>query len=420
MDLKRLVGSAVILTAIPLFANGCGDLCCTDFSAGADLSNVDFEMEGEAGAQFKVLAQASADLSGAVNAAVEDVTGACRNIARDLGATEAEIQAEDAKERNAAIEGMCALAVAKINAGLTVSGGAKAKLNIDFQAPKCEASFSAKASCQANCSASAECDVKATPPTCEGGKLVVGCSGSCKAEANAEFQCKGSCDVAVSGSCTAQGGVECTGKCEGTCEAGAAADETGAQADGTCKGVCKGSCSVTKPGVACNGTFEGSCKGECKPPTAGVKVECDAKCTAEAEPLKCEGGSFKGGCSVDAKCDANCDASVSAKAECTPPTLAITFSGSADVNAQAKISAVIDTLKVNLPAIIVVWKARGQAFVDLVGTISTSASGSISGDLSTKATACLIPIGETLVASAGSIKATLSASASVGGAAGLN
>ena len=71
MDLKRLVGSAVFMTAIPLFANGCGadDLCCTEFSAGADLSNVDFKIDGEAGAQYKVLAQASADLSGSVNAA---------------------------------------------------------------------------------------------------------------------------------------------------------------------------------------------------------------------------------------------------------------------------------------------------------------------------------------------------------------
>ena len=338
MDLKRLVGSAVFMTAIPLFANGCGadDLCCTEFSAGADLSNVDFKIDGEAGAQFKVLAQASADLSGSVNAAVEDVLGACRNIARDLGATEAEITAEDAKERDAALSGMCTLATAKINAGLTISGGAKATLKVDFQAPKCEASFSAKANCQANCSVDAACDVKATPPTCEGGKLVVGCEGSCTAEANAEFQCKGSCDVTASGSCTAQGGVECEGKCEGTCEADASVAGSGAQADGTCKGTCKGSCSVTKPGVKCEGSFEGTCKGSCTPPSAGIKVECDAKCSAKAEPLKCEGGTLKGGCEVDAKCDANCDASVSAKAECTPPSLAITASASGDLQAQAK------------------------------------------------------------------------------------
>lgn len=423
MDLKRIAGSAVLFAAIPLFTNGCSaadDLCCTDFEVGADLSAVDFGVEGEAGAQYKVLAQASADLSAAVSGAIDDVTGACRSIAQDLGATSDEIKAEDAKSRNDRVTGMCNLASAKIDAGLTVSGSAKAKLTIDFQPPKCEASFSAKANCQAQCSGSAECDVKATPPSCEGGKLVVACSGGCKAEANAEFQCKGSCDVTASGSCTAQGGVECQGKCEGTCEAGAGAGETGAQADGTCKGTCKGSCSVTKPGVKCEGNFEGSCKGSCTPPSANVKVECDAKCDVEAEPLKCEGGSFKGGCKVEAKCDANCDASVSAKAECTPPTLDIRLSAAVDVAAQARISAVIDTLKVNLPRILVVLKARGQAFVDLVGTVSGSASASVSGDLGVKGTACLIPIGEALVDAAGSIPVTLQASAKVTGSAGIN
>ena len=38
----------------------------------------------------------------------------------------------------------------------------------------------------------------------------------------------------------------------------------------------------------------------------------DAGCDGDFEPLKCEGGELKGGCSVDAKCEANCDASVSA------------------------------------------------------------------------------------------------------------
>jgi hypothetical protein len=251
--------------------------------------------------------------------------------------------------------------------------------------------------------------------------MTVSCSGGCKADVEGQaFSCKGSCSATASGSCTAQGGVECTGKCDGECTAGATADETGAQADGTCKGTCKGSCSVTKPGVACNGSFEGSCTGSCTPPSASVKVECDAKCDAAVEPLKCDGGSIQGGCKVEAKCDANCDASVSAKASCTPPSLAITIAGSVDVAAQAQIGAVIDTLKVNLPAIIVVLKARGQAFVDLTATVAGSASGSVSGDLGVKGTACLIPIAEALVEAGKSIPIALSASVKVTGAAGVN
>lgn len=424
MNLKRLVGSTFLFAAIPLFANGCGaadDLCCTDFEVGADLSNVDFKIEGEAGAQYKVLAQASADLSAAVSGAVADVTLACRNIASDLGATSAELGEIDKKERNDQITAMCNLASAKITAGLTLEGGAKASLKIDFQAPKCEASVSAKANCQANCSVEGKCDIKANPPTCSGGKMTVSCSGGCEAEVKGEaFSCKGSCDVTASGSCTAQGGVECEGKCEGTCK-GSAEGGTGegVQADGTCKGTCEGSCSVTKPGVKCEGNFDGQCKGSCTPPSASVKVECDAKCAVEAEPLKCEGGSIEGGCKVDAKCDANCDASVSAKASCTPPSLAITIAGSVDGKAQAQVGAVIDTLKVNLPQILVVLKARGQAFVDLTRTIAGSASGSVSGDLGVKGTACLIPIAEALVEAGKSIPIALQASATVTASAGV-
>lgn len=416
MDLKRLACMGVFASSLAMFTNGCSDLCCTDFQVGADLSNVDWEIEGEAGAQFAVLAQASADLSGAVSAALNDVTIACRNIAQDLGATNEELDGVDSKEANEKVKAACELAAGKVKGQL----GAGVTLKVDFEAPKCEASVKAKADCQAKCSGSAKCDLKANPPTCSGGvKMTVGCSGSCSAEVQGEpFQCKGSCTSTVKGSCTAQGGVKCEGKCEGKCTGEAGVEGGGAQADGTCKGTCEGTCSATAPGVECNGTFEGECKGECKPPSASVKAECNAKCeaSAEVEPLKCEGGSIEGGCKVEAKCDANCDASVSAKASCTPPSLAIKATG----NVTANVDAVIATLKVNLPNIIVVWKARGQAFVDLVGTVSGSASGAVSGDLGVKGTACLIPIVDALVSSVGGIEATLSASASIGGAAGAN
>lgn len=410
MDLKRLACMGVFASSLAMFTNGCSDLCCTDFQVGADLSNVDWEIEGEAGAQFAVLAQASADLSGAVSAALNDVTIACRNIAQDLGATNEELDGVDSKEANEKVKAACELAAGKVKGQL----GAGVTLKVDFQAPKCEASFKAKADCQAKCSGGAKCDVEAEPPKCEGGTMQFSCEGGCKGEVNAAIDCKGSCDVAVEGKCTYEGGVDCQGKCDGTCSAKAGVGD-GIQGDGSCKGECKGTCEVVAPKAECKGSFEGKCEGSCTA-TASAKVECSAGCQGKAEPLKCEGGTLKGGCKVEAKCDANCDASVSAKASCTPPSLNIKASG----NVSANVDAVIATLKVNLPNIIVVWKARGQAFVDLVGTVSGSASGAVSGDLGVKGTACLIPIVDALASSVGGIEATLSASASIGGAAGAN
>lgn len=426
MDLKRLACTGVFMTAIPLFANGCGadDLCCTEFEVGADLSGVDFGVDASIAGQYTVFAQASADLAAAASGALNDVTLACENIARDLGATDDKIDAENAKGEADRVKGMCALASAQIKAGLTISGGAEAKLTINFQPPKCEASIDAKANCQAKCSGSAECDIKANPPTCEGGTLSVSCSGSCSASAEApSFECKGSCDVAASGKCTAQGGVECQGKCEGTCKGAAEGGTgTGVKADGTCDGTCEGSCEAVKPDVKCNGSFEGQCKGSCTATPGSAKVECSGKCSAEAEPLKCSGGELKGGCKVEAKCDANCDASVSAKAECQPPSLDIRLEGNAnlDVNAQAKVGAVINTLKVNLPNILVVFKARGQAIVKLAGNVAGSADAVFSpGDLSVKGAACLIPIIGAIKGAAETLPATLEASASVSASAGI-
>lgn len=412
MDFKRLVTTGVFLTAIPLFANGCtDDLCCTDFEVGADLTGVDFNMEGQAAAQFEVLAQASADLAATASGALNDVAVACANIARDMGEDEAKIQAELDKDDAEKVKGICALATAQIKGTLT--GGAS--LKIDFQAPKCDVSVKAKASCDAKCSVDANCDIKAKPPTCEGGKLTGSCSGSCKAEAGASIACKGSCDVAVSGKCTVtQGSVECKGKCDGECKASAEGG-TGIQADGTCDGSCTGTCDVVAPNAKCEGTFEGECSGSCTA-SASAKVECSGGCTGDFEPLKCEGGELKGSCDVDANCSANCDASVSAKAECHPPALTIVANG----NASAKIDALISTLKVNLPNILVVVQARGEALGKLAVRVSGSASASVTGgDLSVKATACLIPITEALIGAAASLPATFEASASVVGSVGI-
>lgn len=393
--------------AIPMFAQGCSaadELCCTDPSK--------VEIAGEAGAQFNVAVSAAADLTAVAQGSFDDVVNACRNIAIDLDADAAARDTATSAQGDAQAKAWCDLAVAQINAKIKAQGA----ITIAFEAPKCQASISAKANCQAKCSGSAKCDIQATPPTCEGGKLEVACQGSCKGEANVAVACEGSCDAECSGSCAATveaPSVDCTGKCEGTCEAKAGVGTgTGANADGTCQGTCKGTCTAT-PGSAaikCGGSCKGSCKGSCTA-KAGASVKCDGKCEGKFEPLSCKGGELKGGCKVEAKCDANCDASVSAKAECTPPQ--VTIKAGASVEARY-----IDSLKANLPNLLVVFQARGQAFVGLITKVSGSLAGSVSGDIGVKGLACLNTVGAGIVKGTGQMTAAVSASGAVVGSFG--
>ena len=123
--------------------------------------------------------------------------------------------------------------------------------------------------------------------------------------------------------------------------------------------------SAEQPAVTC----EGSCKGECSASctgTAEVSAKCDGDCASDYEPISCEGGTLEGGCQVEAKCDANCDASVKAKAQCTPPAVAIVIDGAANVQAGGKLKA---TLEANLP-LVFAFRARLDGLAEIVGTMS--------------------------------------------------
>jgi hypothetical protein len=416
---KRLYGGALMGSAVLLsLLCACGpnpvtgaanDLCCTEFKVGANLSGADFGVDASIKGQFEVLAQGASDFAGTATAMLDDVTNACRGIAQDLGAADAAQTAAD-KEPDAQkrVATWCQLAVAQLKA----TGAASGTLDIEKPSIGCEASIDAKANCQAKCSGAAECDLKANPPQCTGGTLKVECSGKCTADAKAPtFACKGKCDVTVKGSCTAQGGVDCEGKCDGTCSGNT-------DSGGNCKGTCKGTCSATAPNAKCDGTFDGECKGSCEASPGSAKVECSGKCDVEATPLKCEGGKLEGGCKVEAKCDANCDASVNAKASCDVKPFSIKAKGSAD----AKIDAAIETLKVNLPKLLIAVKARGEA----MGRVATTFTGKGTADLvadpgklGVKGSACALAIVSVVGAAAGNARASIEAGASVTGQIGL-
>ncbi len=390
------------LLGVAVAAPGCSEdnpLCCNegDFQVGGTI-----ELEGTSG----VALQAVADFSAIASASVDDLTTACRGIAEGLDASpEDRAAAEAIEDKRERMNAYCNLAVDQIGVFT-----AMVSVSVDFQPPQCSASVSAKANCQAKCSGSASCDIKANPPTCEGGRLEVACSGSCTAEAGATLNCTGSCTGNCSGKCTADaGGVECAGKCEGTCTAGGMAGGTGIQADGTCEGICEGTCEVTAPNVQCSGTCEGSCDASCEA-TANASVTCDGSCDADFEPLRCEGGTLEGGCEVEASCEANCDASVSAKAECTPPQLTVNVTG--DANIGGKLKAVLEA---NLGA---VASLRGR--LEGMAALSGTFVGNINADLLSDIKVACIPVVIQAVGEAGQdVTAAFSATGSVAGSLGM-
>lgn len=412
MNFKYLVGAAAVVVGMPMLVNGCssdplGALCCKEFTVGADMSKAKFGVDASIQGQFTALAQASGDLSVAANDMLTEVGNSCRAIAIDLGATDAEQGAAEAKDAQESVGEWCNLASAKIKTKLN-----GVTLTIKAEAPKCEASFKAEASCQGSCSVDGKCDVNATPPTCEGGKLEVSCSGKCDVTATApKISCKGSCTGKCEGSCVAQGGVQCNGTCEGTCTGNTAAGT----ASGKCEGTCNGKCSVTAPGVQCTGQCDGQCDASCEATPGSASVQCDGSCSAKATPISCKGGTLKASCQVDAKCSANCKASAQAKAECTPGQLTIDGSGTAEVQ------AVIDTLRLNLPRLLLAIKARGEFVAKTSLELSTSFSGVVDpGKLGVEGSACLVSVGAALVQAAGNAGAATSGGLKVTASAGVN
>lgn len=389
-------------------------LCCTEFKVGADLSSADFGLRGQVRGEFLAFAQASSDLAATATAALHDVQAACRNIAVELGAPQADIVTAESQPDRERTTALCGLAVAQIKTRVT----ARVQLAVAFEPPVCEISVQAAARCEGQCSASGTCDVKVNPPVCRGGRLTVVCRGECtRPQVNASLHCEGTCTGNCRGECVAQGGVRCNGRCDGTCTADGSTTGQAFDARGNCIGTCQGTCHATPPGVRCEGACNGDCDASCRA-EANATVTCDGNCSGDYEPLRCEGGTLEGGCDVQASCKANCRASAAARAECRPPSIKVI----PQIAVDAELGRYIDVLESNLPPLIVTLNARGQTFVDLVGNLASSVgqtgSAAVSGDLSARATACLVPIGATIGEAAANAKISVRASADVVGSVG--
>jgi hypothetical protein len=419
MNFKNLTGLATMAFVLPLFANGCNQLtsvadaaCCKEYIPGTDMSKAQFGISDlKVRGQFQATAQGAGDLVSLADTLLVDVTNACRNIAIDLGTSNADIETNDKKPAPEKVEAWCTAAAGLLNKAL-----AGAQLNAKFDAEvKCEASISANVDCKARCDVNAKCDVKLNPPVCKGGELTVDCKGTCAATVDLpKISCEGSCSATCEGSCTATATaptVVCNGTCSGACEVNGQAGTNGTKSDGTCGGTCRGTCTST-PGsaaVTCAGKCEGKCAGSCTAAPGSASVKCSGKCDADFTPIECKGGTLEGGCQVDAKCEGSCNASAQAKASCSPPVVRF------EASASPQVQAAIDTLVKNLPDLLVAVKARGEAFAKLVETFGTNIS--VSGDIGVSGGVCLTRMAATLGEAVPNVQKSLAGAVKVTGAA---
>lgn len=408
---RGALATVVVLATMPALVQcnkmpGGGAMPGVPGGGGACPSSIDDIAKASWGLDAKLEGRVKAALSAGatlkdISAKLEaDVTTACGTLAKDLGATDADI-APKATGPGKSAEAACD-AAGKFMVALKAK--AKAKVEIKAKEPRCTASMDVMADCAAHCDATVK--PGSANVTCEGGKL----SGACDAE------CKGTCTVEAGGSCEGS----CSGDCKGSCEAGFSG-KCDANCDGKCDGKnTKGKCSGTCDGK-CSGGASGSCSGECK-------GSCSASCDVQAKG-KCS-GSCTGECSVQmkapkctgevkppqmsAECKSNCDAKVSGQLECTPPRVEVTVSGSADVESTAKLKAVLskdlpELLKITMGMKAGIEKAEAGVKASLEGLTAVVKGGA---ETALKIGPCMAAAIEAQVQASASINVSVHASAS--------
>jgi hypothetical protein len=372
---------------------GAGTPCNPDETCGAA---GDFRVGGdvvfEGDAAVGVALQTVADVAGIASSGVDHLTSACRAIAEELGApADQRAAVAGLAEKTQRMNRWCELAVTAVT---TLRGASS--MSIELEPPRCAMSALAKAECQGRC-AGQPCDADAQPPTCEGGKLVVACRGSCEGESGSSVDCVGSCAGSCEGACTSQGGVECAGFCDGACD-------VSTDQNGNCNGTCQGTCEAVEPNVTCEGSCDGSCSASCEG-SAEAAVLCGGSCSGESEPLRCEGGTLRGGCAADATCEAFCNADVAAKALCTPTTVQVRITGQIDANASGVLAAVLERA---LPAIIEV-----QSRFAILGAAVAPVRGVEAGDLGGVKGACVPVVVAAAASAADNVDAVTAAATTV-------
>jgi len=364
-----------------------------------------FGLQGELEGKVKGALAAGADLQKIAVDLEAEVTMACANLAKDLGASDADLKPkEDGPGKKA--EAACNAAVKFVG---EVKAKAKGSLKVDVKPPRCSASMSVVADCAGKCDANVK--PGSAKVECEGGKVSGECSGKCEGECDVQAgaKCEGSCSGECSGECSADISGKCDGDCQGKCDGKDSKGKCAGTCDGKCKGNAKASCSGS-----CKGTCSASCtvqaKGECK-------GECSGKCDVEMKAPKCSGEVKPP--EMSAECKAHCNAEANGKLECKPASVNVKLEGSADAQAAAKLKV---ALQKDLPAILKVTLGMKGKLEGVVGNVKGALEGAEAavkggGDAALKVGACFVGSLKAQADAAVSIDVSVKASASASGSA---
>jgi hypothetical protein len=304
--------------------DGVGGACGTGFDP--DTGTVGDFGATAAAQKVEAMLHASADLYAAASATEMETLAACTAMATDLGIPAGELQPAAGE---LAVTKACTRVKTEIDAIIkTLPVGVA--LGISVTPAQCTVDLNVAASCAAECDASITGNAMVE---CKGelhGSCSATCSGKCSVMGNV------SCNASCSGTCSGT----CTGKCYGTCNGTCAVKDSMGNCAGSCVGTCDGTCDANCQGTCmgtCTSTVTGSCSGECY-------GNCDATWTAE-----CNG---EANVMANVECKAACDARASAKATCDPPTVTIVAMHVSDSTKDAKLQALINTLKTNYPKLL--------------------------------------------------------------------
>ncbi len=349
---------------------------CDEFSGG-ESSVASLSIDGDT----KAFVSASANLVTIATKAETDILGACIAIDKDLGVADTwSAMASDGGISDAEVKEACSQASKKIDAVLTAS----VSCELVISRGHCTVDETAQVNCESKCTGMTTCTPGDITTLCSPGELTGECDGSCNANA------------------TCEGSVQAQADCQGACEA-------------DCTGMCD---SNPCQGTHCKGVCAGKCTGECKVAagaqvTCGANVDCRGGCSVAYKAPKCETTVTPPMCKVSQTCQASCTSHVEAKAVCTPPSASLECDGTVSADVQA----VVDTVKKNLPPIILLVQTQGKLVLDAANQVITT--GKVVADqvtsLGGKAVACAGKAVQADADASASLNVSVQASASVSG-----
>ncbi len=354
---------------------------CDEFDQG-ESSVASLSIDGDT----KAFVTASVNLAAIATQAETSVLAACKAIDSDLGVTDTwSAMKGDGGSPDAETAEACKQAANKIKAVLESDASAGCALVISRG--YCFVDEQAQVSCESSCTGMTTCMAGDITTLCTPAELTGECDGSCKA-----------------GACC-EGSTETVAQCQGACEA-------------DCTGMCDGNACH---GTHCAGMCEGMCTGQCTlaanaQVNCGAKVNCRGGCSVAYKAPQCETTVTPPSCKVSKTCESSCTSSVEAKAKCTPPGASLECNGTVSADVQA----VVDTVKKNMPAIILLVQTQGKLVLDAANQVVTT--GKVVADqvtsLGGKAIACAGKAVQVDADASASLNVSVQASASVSGSCG--